>query len=352
MQNAIVSGHAECNAKGIAFMNALWKAVRESRSFFCLVGLIVVVAGFSLYSPEFRTWDNFWTIMRQSSTLLVLSLGLTAVIITGGIDLSVGSTAAFVGCICAQLLKMGIPWSAIFFIGLALGAVVGMANGLLVSVVRLPSFVATYATNWVIRGISIVVMNGAVIFGLPDGFTWFGVGYIGRVPVIIVFVALMALLVYLFLQRTTWGRDIYAYGSNPEAALYSAVNIHRTVFSAFMLSSMTAAIGGLLMTARLNAAEAAMGDTYGIQTIAAIVVGGTSMLGGEGGVVGTVVGALLLTVIVNIMNLVGIPSTGQPMVVGVVIILMVLVDSLSRQRGEKVGRKTLAGMLTARKAES
>ncbi len=322
-------------------MNTLLHSVRQSRAFFCLVGLIGVVAVYSLLSPEFRSVDNYITILRQASVLLILSTGLTAVLLTGGMDLSVGSTAAFVGCICAQLLKSGVPTAAILPIGLAIGGTVGAVNAFLVSIVGLPSFVATYATNWVMRGLSIIVMSGAVIFGLPEGFTWFGVGYVGgTIPIIILIAVVVVSVAYVLLQRTTWGRDIYAYGSNAEAALYSAMNLNKTVFSAFMMCSMTAAIGGLLMTARLNAAEAAMGEAYGLQTVAAVVVGGTSMLGGEGGVVGTIVGAILLTVIVNIMNLESIPSTAQPLVVGIVIIAMVLIDAASRSRAEKVTAKS------------
>lgn len=321
-------------------MKDMLHAIRQSRAFYCLAGLTGLVAIYSLFSPEFRTGDNCITILRQASVLLILSTGLTAVLITGGMDLSVGSTAAFVGCICAQLLKQGVPVPAILPIGLVIGAAVGAVNAVLVSIVGLPSFVATYATNWVMRGLSIIVMSGAVIFGLPPGFTWFGVGYVGAIPIIVIIAAIVVIIAYVLLQRTTWGRDIYAYGSNAEAALYSAMNLNKTVFSAFMMCSMTAAIGGLLMTARLNAAEAAMGETYGLQTVAAVVVGGTSMLGGEGGVAGTVVGAILLTVIVNIMNLREIPSTAQPLVVGVVIIVMVLIDAASRFRAEKVTTKS------------
>ena len=328
-------------------MHTLWHTFRNSRPFYCVMALAVVVIGYACVSPEFRTYDNFLTVLRQSSLLLILSTGLTAVLITGGMDLSVGQTAAFVGCVCAQLLKQGVPFVAILPIGLLLGAAVGFLNGFLVAVVGLPPFVATYATNWVLKGMSILVMAGAVIYGLPTGFTWFGVGYIGPVPVIIVIAALVVMVAYFILQRTTWGRDVYAYGSNAEAALYSAMNVNRTVFSVFMFCSMTAAIGGLLMSARLNAAEAAMGDAFGLQTVAAVVVGGTSMLGGEGGVGGTVVGALFLTAIVNIMNLEGIPSTAQPMVVGIAIIVMVLIDSTSRARGEKVGRKAVDKPLDA-----
>lgn len=320
-------------------MKTLWKQLQGSRPFFSFVGLAALILVSSVLSPDFRTFDNMITILRQASTLLILSTGLTAVLITGGMDLSVGATAAFIGCVCAQFLKMNVPVAVILPIGLAIGACIGLVNGFLVSVVGLPSFVATYATNWVVKGLSIIVMSGAVIFGLPEGFTWFGVGYIGAIPVIVIIALVVVAIAYVLLQKTTWGRDIYSYGSNPEAARYSAVNINKTVFGAFMLCSMSAAVGGLLMTARLNAAEAAMGDAYGLQTVAAVVIGGTSMLGGEGGVVGTAIGAVLLTVIVNIMNLMGISSSAQPMVVGLVIITMVLMDSISRQKSEVVRKK-------------
>ena len=317
-------------------MKSVFTKLRNAKSFFALSGLLFLVMMSSVIIPEFRTLGNMMTILRQASTLLILSTGLTAVIITGGMDLSVGAVAAFIGCVCAQLLKMNVPIPVIFPIALFIGAVVGCLNGFMVSVVGLPSFVATYATNWVVKGLSIIVMSGSVIYGLPKGFTTLGVGYIGAFPIIIIFAAVVAILVYVFLQRTIWGRDIYSYGSNAEAAKYSAVNTHRTVFTAFILCSMSAGIGGLLMTARLDAAEAAMGEAYGLQTVAAVVIGGTSMLGGEGGVAGTVVGAILLTVIVNIMNLMGISSSAQPMVMGIVIIVMVLFDTLSSSGSAKI----------------
>ncbi|MGE5614847.1 MAG: ABC transporter permease [Bacillota bacterium] len=315
--------------------------IRNSKSFYSFISLIMLIVVASLFSPEFRTLENMITILRQASTLLVLSAGLTAVLITGSMDLSIGATAAFIGCICAQLLKLGVPTIGIFPIGLLIGALIGILNGFLVSVVGLPSFIATYATNWVVKGLSIIVMSGAVIYGLPENFTWFGVGYLGKIPVIIIIALIVVVFTYVLLQKTTWGRDIYSYGSNMEAARYSGVNLKKTIFGAFMLCSMIAAIGGLLMTARLNAAEAAMGDAYGLQTVAAVVVGGTSMLGGEGGVVGTVIGATLLTVIVNLMNLFGISSSAQPMVVGAVIILMVLIDSLSNASKERIKRRAI-----------
>ncbi|MGO5550414.1 ABC transporter permease [Wansuia hejianensis] len=323
-------------------MKEQWNRMKSSKSFFCLLSILFLVLVASVMSPSFRTLDNFATIIRQSSTLIVLSTGLTAVLLTGGIDLSVGSTAAFAGCLCAQLLKMGVPAGLIFPVGLGVGLVIGLLNGFLVAVIKLPPFIATYATNWVLKGLSIIVMSGAVIYDLPAGFTVFGTGYVGKIPIIVIFALVIVAAVYFFLQKTTLGRDIYAYGSNREAARYSAVNTGRSVYMAFGLCSMTAAVGGLLMTARLNAAEAAMGDAYGLQTVAAVVIGGTSMLGGEGGVLGTLFGGILLTIIVNIMNLLGTSSLAQPMVVGAVILLMVLMDTFKQSRDEKFKKKAVA----------
>lgn len=323
-------------------MKEQWNRMKSSKSFFCLLSILFLVLVASVMSPSFRTLDNFATIIRQSSTLIVLSTGLTAVLLTGGIDLSVGSTAAFAGCLCAQLLKMGVPAGLIFPVGLGVGLVIGLLNGFLVAVIKLPPFIATYATNWVLKGLSIIVMSGAVIYDLPAGFTVFGTGYVKKIPIIVIFALVIVAAVYFFLQKTTLGRDIYAYGSNREAARYSAVNTGRSVYMAFALCSMTAAVGGLLMTARLNAAEAAMGDAYGLQTVAAVVIGGTSMLGGEGGVLGTLFGGILLTIIVNIMNLLGTSSLAQPMVVGAVILLMVLMDTFKQSRGEKFKKKAVA----------
>lgn len=316
-------------------MKEIWNRTKGSKSFLCLVSIFIVVAFASVLSPSFRSVDNFVTIIRQASTLIVLSTGLTAVLLTGGMDLSVGSTAAFAGCLCAQLLKMGVPAGVIFLIGLAIGLVIGLLNGFLVAVIQLPAFIATYATNWALKGLAIIVMSGAVIYDLPAGFTVFGTGYLGKIPIIVLIAAVVVAVVYFFLQKTILGRDIYAYGANKEAARYSAVHVDRSVYMAFALCSMTASVGGLLMTARLNAAEAAMGDAYGLQTVAAVVIGGTSMLGGEGGVMGTVFGGILLTVIINIMNLMGTSSLAQPMVVGVGILFMVLMDTFTQSAGEK-----------------
>lgn len=307
----------------------IFEEVRNSKVFYSLIGLIILVIFSAVAAPNFRTVDNIITVFRQASVLLVLSAGLTAVLLTGGMDLSVGATAGFIGCICAQCIKSGVPIPAAFILGILIGLVVGVINGLLAGI--LPSFIVTYGTNWVMSGLAVLVMQGAVIYDLPKGFTQIGVGYTGPVPNLIIIAAVVVVLIYVLLQKTTYGRQVYAYGSNPTAAKYAAVPVKKIMLSAFR---MCAGLAGMLMTARLNAADAAMGDSYGLQTVAAVVVGGTSMLGGEGGVLGTVVGALILTIIVNVMNLKGISSYAQGLVIGIVIIAMVLFDTYSKKRQE------------------
>ena len=263
----------------------LFEDIKSSKVFYSLVGLIVLIILSAIIAPNFRTVDNLITIFRQASVLLVLSAGLTAVLLTGGMDLSVGATAGFVGCICAQLLKADVPILAAFGIGILISMIVGIINGLLAGI--LPSFIATYGTNWVLGGLAIIVMQGAVIYDLPKNFTRIGVGYTGTVPNLVIIALIVVVIIYVLLQRTTFGRQVYAYGSNPLAAKYSAVPVKKIVISSFTMCSMCAGLAGMLITARLNAADAAMGDSYGLQTVAAVVIGGTSMLGGEGGVVGS-----------------------------------------------------------------
>lgn len=311
----------------------IFEEIKSSKVFYSMIGLLILVIIASIIAPNFRTIDNMITILRQASVLLVLSSGLTAVLLTGGMDLSVGATAGFIGCICAQLLKTGMPIPAVMAVGLGIGAVVGCVNGLLAGI--LPSFIATYATNWVMSGLAIIVMQGAVIYDLPTGFTQLGVGYTGAIPNLVIIAAIVVTILYVLLQRTTYGRQVYAYGSNAVAAKYAAIPVKKIMVSVFVMCSMCAGLAGMLITARLNAADAAMGDSYGLQTVAAVVIGGTSMLGGEGGVLGTVIGALILTVIVNVMNLMGISSFAQGFVVGFVIIAMVLFDTYTKRRQEK-----------------
>jgi ribose transport system permease protein len=312
----------------------LYKKIRSSRAYYSFVSLVVLLITASLFVENFFSVDNFVTIVRQACILLITSCGLTAVIITGNIDLSLGNTAAFVGCICAILVKQNVPILIVFLSGLIIGGFVGLLNGILVAIVNLPSFIATYGTNWIIGGLATAIMQGAIIFQLPADFTWFGVGYIGRIPVIIIWAFIFTVIMYLLLQHTVFGRRVFLIGSNPMAATYSGIPTNKVLIGAFIISSICAGFAGLIMCARMNAAEVSMASTYGPQTAAAVVLGGTSMMGGEGGIVGTFIGSMVLTAVVNIMNLVGLNSNSHNMAVGILMIGICLVDSLLRIKSE------------------
>lgn len=314
------------------------KRILNSQYFFSVLMLIILIVFSSLLSSSFMRIDNLATVLRQASVLLVLCIGLTAVVLTGGIDLSVGSTAGLCACICAKLItEWEIPFYGAIIISLGLIALVGIFNGFLVGVLQLPAFVATYGSNWVISGLAVIIMNGQIIYGLPDGFVQIGVGFIGPVAIPIIIAAVGVIIFYILLQFTTFGRNIYMLGFNAEAAKFSAMNTLEITMKCYILSSLMAGIGGIIMAARLNAADAAMGDVYGLQIVAAVVMGGTSLLGGVGGVLGTVLGALILTIIVNIMNLVGISANLQGFAIGIVILFMVFVDIYSRNIREAKG---------------
>lgn len=281
---------------------------------------------------EIVSLENMITVLRQASILLMLSLGLTGVVLTGNIDLSVGSFAALCGCISAQLLVLEYPAGLAVGAALLTGAVFGIVNGLLVGALKLPSFIATYGTNMVASGMATIVMNGGVIYGLPPYFTRLGIGRIGIVPVPVILAAIASGIFYWIFQKTVFGRELYLIGMNPVAARYSGLKTVRTIIAAYILCALTGAMGGIMMTARLNAADAGMTEAYGLRIVAAVVVGGNSLLGGEGGVLRTVAGAIILTLISNIMNIMGVQSEWQNLAVGVMILAMVGLDVLVRSR--------------------
>lgn len=306
--------------------------IKNSRWFYSAIGLVIIMVISSLLSPVFFGTANFISIARQASILLIMSAGLTGVILLRGVDLSVSATAAFVACIAAQMLKLNIPISIVIVLGIMIGAAVGLFNGFLIGKVGLEPFVATYATNWVISGLSMIIMGGAVIYGLPEKFVFMGIGYVGPIPIPVIIAIVIVIFFYILLQKTTFGRDVYSIGSNSTAAKYSAIPVYKRTLTVYALASAAAGLAGLILAARLNAAEVAIANSFGLQTVAAVVIGGTSMLGGEGGIIGTLVGALILTVIVNIMNLMGISSSIQPIVVGFVIISAVMLDVYNTRR--------------------
>jgi ribose transport system permease protein len=299
-----------------------------SSRLFVLVLLCLVL---TLASPVFLTGTNALNVLRVASLMVILGIGETIVILTAGIDLSIGSVLTISSVIAALALKAGVPLPVAAVSGLAVGVALGFLNGLMVAVVKLPPFIATYGMMWVASGFAVVLLKGQVIYGFNEDFRFLGVGNLMGIPMPIIIMVILWIPAYLLMRRTTFGRSLYAVGANQEAARLSGVKKDQTLVLAYTLSGLLAAAAGLVYVARLNASEAGIGVNMLLPTIAAVVIGGTSLFGGEGGIVGTLIGALIMTIVQNGMNLLGIESVWQGVVLGALIVIAVLLDQWARK---------------------
>lgn len=305
--------------------NKLMNRVQDLGSLIALILLVLVI---SFISPEFRTVDNFLSLLRQSSINGLIAFGMTCVILTGGIDLSVGSVLALTTAICAGLIVNGTPVGLAMIIALVLGVVFGAISGVLITKGRLQPFIATLVTMTVFRGMTMIYMDGRPISGLGDSFVlkFLGKGAILGIPVpVILFIGIFILFIFL-LQKTTFGRRIYATGSNSTSAKLAGVNIDRTKIIAYAISGLMSAMAGLILLSRLNSAQPTLGSGYELDAIAAAALGGVSMDGGRGKIWGTFVGVLIIAVLNNGLNILGVSSYYQDVVKGLVILIAVLSD--------------------------
>ena len=293
--------------------------------------LILLGIALTLASPVFLTGTNALNVLRVASLLVILGIGETIVILTAGIDLSIGAVLTLSSVIAAAGIKADVPLPLALASGLAVGAGLGFLNGLMVAVVKLPAFIATYGMMWVASGFAVVLLKGHVIYGFKEDFRFLGVGNPMGIPMPIIIMVILWIPAYLLMRRTTFGRSLYAVGANQEAARLSGLNKDQTLILAYTLSGLLAAAAGLVYVARLNASEAGIGANMLLPTIAAVVIGGTSLFGGEGGIVGTLIGALIMTIVQNGMNLLGIESVWQGVVLGALIVVAVLLDQWARK---------------------
>jgi ribose/xylose/arabinose/galactoside ABC-type transport system permease subunit len=305
--------------------------VREGRQIGTLLGLVLLCTLLSFLSPHFLSVSNLLNVLEQTSINAVIAVGMTFVIVSGGIDLSVGSIVAFSGVLLASALQAPLPAPLAIAVGLAAGAACGLLNGLLITQGRLPPFIATLGMMSVARGAALVFTEGRPVSGFEAGFRWLATGRGLGLPVPVLAAALVYLLAALLLRRTRFGRYVYAIGGNEEATRLSgvAVRFHKTMV--YVLCGVTSALGAVLLTARLNSAQPIAGIMYELDAIAATVIGGTSLLGGSGTLGGTLVGALIMGVLRNGLNLLGVSSFLQQIVIGIVIIVAVLVDSILKR---------------------
>lgn len=294
-----------------------------------LIALILLVIVIGVISPEFRTIDNFMSLMRQSSINGFIAFGMTCVILTDAIDLSVGSVLALSTALCAAAIKGGMPAALAMLMALVIGTALGAVSGILVTKGRLQPFIATLITMTVYRGLTQIFMNGKPISGLGDSFLlkFVGRGAVFGIPVpVILFIAVFILFTFL-LGKTTFGRRIYATGSNATSAKLAGVNVNRTKLIAYAISGCMATLSGLILLSRMASTQPTLGTGYELDAIAAVALGGTSMSGGRGRIWGTFVGVLIIAVLNNGLNILGVSSYYQDVIKGIVILISVLSDS-------------------------
>ena len=305
-----------------------------------LVALLIMFVALSLASNKFLTEDNVMNVLRQISINLCLSIGLTMVILSGGIDLSVGSVLALSGAICAGLLKNGLAlspfgvslqftvWGAILA-GLIVGLALGWFNGFVITRFRLPPFVATLGTLSIARVLTQLWTHGFPITGLGPQFGYLGTGWLLGIPMPVWISGLLVVVFTLITRRTVFGRHLYAVGGNERAAQLSGLNLRRTKILVYTLGGGLAAVAGLLLTARLDSATPSAGIGYELDSIAAVVIGGTSLSGGKGSVIGTVLGCLIIGILNNGLVLLEVSPFWQQVIKGFVILAAVALDRMS-----------------------
>lgn len=311
---------------------ALRKIVTARESTLAAVVILLVVY-LSIASPYFFTEGNLTVVGRQIGLALIISVGMTFVILIGGIDLSVGSVVALVSVLSGVfIVNFGLPPTVAVLLALLGGAVVGLVNGSINAFMGIPSFVVTLGMLAVARGLSLGITSGSTISGFPPEFLYIGQGSYLGIPIPVWAAAIVALVAHFVLTRTTFGRHVYFVGSNEEAAKLSGIRVGRVKIAVFVIASTLAALSGILETARLSVGQPAAGNGYELLAIGAAVIGGASLFGGVGGILGTALGTSLLLLIQNALILLGISPYWQQVFSGVIIVAAVALNMWRRQR--------------------
>lgn len=294
-----------------------------------VIALIILMAVITIINSNFLTANNLLNLLLQVTSNALIAFGMTFVILTGGIDLSVGSILALSSALTAGLLGSGMPVALAILISLILGCILGMMNGVLISYGKLAPFIVTLATMTIFRGATLVYTNGNPITkGLSDTFLFqfLGQGYIVGIPFPVIIMFIVFIVLYVLLHKTAFGKSVYAIGGNEKAAYISGVKLNKVKIIIYSISGMMASISGLIITSRLSSAQPTAGASYEMDAIAAVVLGGTSLSGGKGRILGTLIGALIIGVLNNGLNIIGVSAFWQQVVKGVVILIAVLID--------------------------
>ena len=293
-----------------------------------ILAFIIICVALAILSPVFLTRNNILNVIRQTSIYGIMAVGMTFVILTGGIDLSVGSVLALSGAICAGLLKGGSSMFVAIIAAIGVGVACGFVNGMFVTKARIPPFVVTLGMTNIARGLTLIYTNGYPVSGFSPAFREIGGGYVVGIPIPIIIFLAIVLIAYVVLSQTKLGRYTYAIGGNEETVKLSGVNSSNYKTLVYVISGLTCAVSALILTARLNSAEPIAGIGYETDVIAAVCIGGASMSGGRGSVWGSLLGALLIGVLNNGMNLLGVSPYFQQVVKGLIIICAVWLDRM------------------------
>ncbi|CAI9120357.1 ABC transporter permease [Brytella acorum] len=308
----------------------LWKTARRSTAFLPAMGLIVVVLGMILLNGRFLSVGNLENIGRQVSINAIISVGMTFAILTGGIDLSVGATMAFIGTLTAGLLASGVPGIVAIAAGIGTGMIFGLGNGLCIARLHMPPIIVTLASMSIARGLGLIYTNGYPITGLPDWFSFLGRGSVLGIQTPVLITILTYAIAYILLQRMPIGRYILAIGGNEDAVRLSGIDARRYKIIVYLISGVTAAIAGILLSSRLMSGQPNAGMGFELDAIAAVVLGGTAISGGRGSIIGTLVGALLLGVLNNGLNLMNVSPYVQNVIKGAIILLAIFISRQTR----------------------
>jgi ribose transport system permease protein len=293
-----------------------------------VIAVVALCIVMSFVSPAFPTYSNFAFTARSFSFIAIAAIGQLTVIITKGIDISVGSVMGLAGIVTAMTSASGAPPLVAMLAGLGAGALVGIINGYLISYLGLTAFMVTLGALNIVRGVDVVITQGMPVSGMSTDLKFLGMGYIAGVPAPVVVMIVIAIIWSIVMSRTVFGRHVYAIGGNESAANLAGVRVKAVKFAAYVVCSLMAAIAGILLTARLGVGQPTAGTGYELNIIAATVIGGASFFGGIGNVFGAVMGAALLGLVVNAMALAGVDAFWQQIVIGGVIVLAVIIDKI------------------------
>lgn len=298
-----------------------------------LLGFVGLSVLLTILSPAFLTSSNIMNVLRQVSTNANLALGMTFAILICGIDLSVGSVLALGGTVAAGLItRSGLPVGFAVLIGVLVGGGLGCFNGVVIAKTKIPPFIVTLAMMQIARGAAYVYTNGMPIRTIDKGFVQLGTGYLGPIPLPVVYTIIFFLILLYVLNNTRFGRHVYALGGNEDAALYAGIKSDRIVIAVYTLTGLLSAFSGVILCARMYSGQPTIGVSFELDAIAAVVLGGTSMAGGIGHLGGTMIGALVMGVLNNGLNLLGINSFWQLIVKGFVILMAVYFDVIKKKR--------------------